>query len=206
MRSRLASVTRTIVLVVGLAGTCVARAVPITTGFEGLGNELVTTQIPGLTFTNTAVLIAGFTLNEINFPPHGGVNVATDVAGPTGIGIEFESPVESFSAYFTYLSKLTLSAYDGLTLLGSVTSLFSANYVGVGTPNELIQLTGLGAFTRVTITGSPQGGGNFVMDDLTAVPAAVVTPVPEPNAALLALTGILLLSLARRPSPARRRH
>ena len=157
---------------------------------------------PGFTFTNTVVLTAGFNLNEVDFPPHGGVNVGHTVFPNSPVSIEFDSPVESFSAYFSYNTTVTLSAYDGLTLLGSVTSLITANFHPSVTPNELIQLTGLGAFTRATLAGAP--GGFFTFDDLTAVPVAGgPTPVPEPNGMLLALAGIVLLALARR-SPARR--
>ena len=175
-------------------------AVPITVDFESFGDlDTVTTQIAGLTFSNTAVLTAGISLNELDFPPHSGANVAFNSGDP--ITIDFSSPLDSFAAYFTYLAPVTLQAFDSAaTLLGSVTSAYASNYVSDGLPasqpNELLQLTGLGLISRVTITGLA-GGGSFVMDDLTATPGAPVT-VPEPGTLALLLAGCLGLALRRR--------
>ena len=55
----------------------------------------ITTQFPGLIFTNTTVITAGISLNEFEFPPHSGTNVAFDDGGP--ISIDFASPISSFS-------------------------------------------------------------------------------------------------------------
>jgi PEP-CTERM motif len=124
------------------------------------------------------------------------VNVVLDDGGP--IEIAFAAPTVSFGAYFTYAVGLTLSAYDGLAFLGSVNSLFISNFASSGgTPNELVQIDGLGSFTRITIAGDAFGG-SFTMDDLTARPAVAVTAVPEPNVLLLVLAGLALLALAGR--------
>lgn len=184
-------------LAVGLLGTSLACAAPITTDFEEFEEFTdLSTEVAGLSFTNATVLTAGSSLNEIEFPPRSGGNAAYD-SGAT-MAIDFAAPVESFSAYFTYLVRITLSAFDGTTLLGSVTSLFDANYTSSGNaPNELLQIGGVGSITRVTISGA---NGSFVMDDLTAVPiedGGTVT-VPEPNGAILLLAGLLLLAAARR--------
>ena len=199
MVARYSTVVRTGILAAGFLGASLARAVPITSGFEGLADlEVVTTQIPGLTFSNALVLTSGAvggSLNEIDFPPHGGVNVVFDNGGP--LAIDFSAPVESFAAYFTYVTTLTLSAFDGATLLGAVTSLAASNLGG----HELLQIAG-GSITRVTITGDTFGG-SFTMDDLAAVPVATVA-VPEPNGLILVLAGLLLLAAARRrPSSSR---
>src|SRR5580700_6502590 len=78
-----------------------ARADIATISFETLpdGTPIfdgtsITTQFPGLTFTNTTVISAGISLNEFEFPPHSGSNVAFDDGGP--ITIAFTNPVLSF--------------------------------------------------------------------------------------------------------------
>ena len=84
-----------------------------TIDFEGLADStILTNQYPGITFTNAIILTAGISLNEFEFPPHSGVNVASDNNGP--ITIVFSSPVLSFSGYFTYVEPLTLDAFDSL--------------------------------------------------------------------------------------------
>ncbi len=56
---------------------------PIGIGFEGLPHStILTTQMPGLTFPNIFVLIAGISLNESEFPPRPGSNVTADDGGP----------------------------------------------------------------------------------------------------------------------------
>src|SRR5882672_6224065 len=58
--------------------------------FEGFSDsDFLTTQIPGLTFSNAMVLTASISLNEFDFPPHSGSNVIFDAGGP--IGISFAS-------------------------------------------------------------------------------------------------------------------
>src|SRR5690349_13625544 len=79
--------------------------------FEGLADgELITSQFPGLTFSNSVALQAGVGLNEFEFPPVSGNTVISDDGGL--ISIMFATPVTSVSAYFTYLVPLTLRAFD----------------------------------------------------------------------------------------------
>lgn len=155
-------------------------------------------QIPGLAFTNATIIAAGISLNEFEFPPHSGGNVAFDDGGP--ISMMFSAPVTSFSAYFTYTTSITLRAFDISTnQVASITSLFSGNLALSGdpgsSPNELRQLVFAGGISRVTITGDPFGG-SFVMDDAT-----ITSAVPEPNTASLiwgALAlGAILVRVAR---------
>jgi hypothetical protein len=165
----------------------------ITIDFEGFNDgDILTNQIPGLTFTNTAVLTAGFSLNEIDFPPHSGVNVVSDNGGP--ISIVFDTPVFGFAAYFTYVEPLSLVAFNASnTQVASASSLYSNNTGTAGdfgsSPNELLQVSSLAGISFASITGGP-AGGSFVMDDVT-----LTTTVPEPSSLSLAVTGIGLASI-----------
>ena len=168
----------------------------ITIDFESFADgDVLTNQISGLTFTNTVVMTAGISLNEIDFPPHSGVNVVSDNGGP--LGIVFNTPVLDFSAYFTYVEPLTLTAFDAMhTPLGTALSLFSNNTATAGdpgsSPNELLHVGSLSGISSVSIAGDPSGG-SFVMDDVT-----LTTPgsaVPEPGGGLMMITGIGLAGL-----------
>jgi len=155
----------------------------------------ITTQFPGLTFTDTTVISAGISLNEFEFPPHSGTNVAFDDGGP--ISIAFDSPITSFSGYFTYDEPLTLSAFDASDdQLTTATSLFSSNDALSGdtgsSPNEFLQVTSDLGISSITITGDP-AGSSFVMDDVSITSAA-----PEPTSLFLFVTGALGIGALRR--------
>jgi hypothetical protein len=159
----------------------------------------ITTQFPGLSFFNTTVITAGITLNEFEFPPHSGSNVAFDDGGP--IFISFDSPILSFSAYFTYAEPLTLAAFDSTSAqVASAFSLFSNNEALSGdtgsSPNEFLEVRFDSGISSVTIMGDPLGG-SFVMDDVTYTTSQAT--VPEPNSLILLLTCIGgLLTLRKR--------
>lgn len=60
------------------------RASATTVEFEGFADSTVlSAQLPGLTVSNAIVLSAGISLNEFEFPPRSGANVASDSGGPT---------------------------------------------------------------------------------------------------------------------------
>ncbi len=167
--------------------------------FESFADsDVLTNQIPGVAFTNAAVLTAGISLNEFDFPPHSGTNVAFDDGGP--IGIAFTTPILSFSAYFTYLEPLTLVAFDDSNAqIASTVSLFSNN-TGTGgdpgsSPNELLRFSAIGPISSISITGDPSGG-SFAMDDVTLTTG--VGTVPEPSSFLLTLGCLAGLVLRRR--------
>ncbi|MCC7007894.1 MAG: PEP-CTERM sorting domain-containing protein [Acidobacteria bacterium] len=190
------------VLVIALTLPSPVQATPLVLDFEGLGEfDAVTTQFPGLTFSNATVLTAGSSLNEQDFPPKSGVNAVLDDGGP--LTIAFNTPIAAFGGYFNYIAQLTLVAFDSANNpLGSVTSAFSANGLESGepgsAPNELLQLSSLLGIASVVITGDP-AGGSFFIDDATITPfdAPTPTPVPEPSSLLLVLGGASAL-LARR--------
>jgi hypothetical protein len=144
-------------------------------------------------YSNASVLTAGVSLNEFEFPPKSGSNVATDDSGP--MTLAFSVPVVSFGGFFTYLVPITVSAFDtGANLLGSVTSAFSSNLALSGdvgsSPNELLQLAGLSKIAKVTVSGDP-AGSSFVADDVQ------FGTVPEPRTMGLSSAGMALLAIRR---------
>jgi hypothetical protein len=174
----------------------VAAAVPgflgadtIILDFEGFPDSTtLTTQYPGITFSNATVISAGITLNEFELPPNSGTNVVFDDGGP--MTISFTSPVLSFGGFFTYYEPLSLRAFDGSdTQVDSATSAFSIN-VGCdpgpsclgdpgSSPNEFLQVDFPSGISSVTITGDP-AGTSFVLDDAT-----ITTATPEPSSIIL---------------------
>jgi hypothetical protein len=163
--------------------------------FENLPDmQSVTTQFPGLTFSNTIILTAEISLNEADFPPHSGANVASDDGGP--IQIFFGRPTLFFSGYFTYVAPLTLQAFDtGGNLVASAASAFSDNDVSFGdpgsSPNEFLNLSYAGGISRLLIEGD-SAGSSFMMDDVS------FSSVPEPSSLLLLLTMLPAALLWRR--------
>ncbi len=178
-----------------------ANASAVSIDFETLADgAAVTNQFTGagLTFSNAISLKAGFSLNELDFPPHSGSVVVSDDGGP--MTLLFSSPVTQVSAFFTYVVPapltLTLTAWDALdVVLGSTLSLYSTNAALSGdpgsSPNEFLELVFASGISKLTVTGDA-GGGSFVLDDLVFTPTAV--PIPEPGTAVLtaiALAGLL---------------
>jgi hypothetical protein len=172
-------------------------AAPIVIDFDTLGDlGSVTSQFAGLTFSNATVLTAGSSLNEFEFPPRSGSNVLFDDGG--AISIDFTTPIFGFGGFFTYLTPLTITAFDSShNLLGSVSSQFATNLAVSGdagtSPNEFLQFWSTVAIGSVSVAGDP-AGGSFVVDDVTLQTA----PVPEPGTLSLLAVGALLAVRARR--------
>ncbi len=165
----------------------------LTIDFEGLPDSTpITDQYLGMgvVFSGATVITAGFSLNESEFPPHSGANAAFDDGQP--ITITFSYPVNTFSAYFTHSSPLTLLFFDSLGILGgrvqspSISNLAVSGEPGA-IPNEFLTLSSASGFFRVVIDGDP-GGSSFTFDDVT------VNAVPEP--ASIFLTGVALWAVA----------
>lgn len=188
-----------VLLLLAVAAFLPLHAGTVVLDFEGFSDStILTTQYPGLTFSNTIILSAGIGLNEFELPPHSGTNVAFDNNGP--ISISFASPVLSFSGYFTYAEPLTLAGFNAAaTEVASATSAFSSNLALSGdlgsTPNEFLQVSFAGGISSVTITGDP-GGGSFALDDATITTADAT--VPEPGTIFLLLTGTAGLLACRK--------
>jgi hypothetical protein len=173
------------------------RAVTLLT-FEGFADStILTNQYSGETFGNAIILTAGITLNEFEFPPHSGVNVASDNGGP--MTISFTSPVQSFSGYFTYSEPLTVRAFNAASAqVAAATSQFSDNEALSGiagsSPNELIQVTSAGGIASVTIAGDP-AGESFTLDDATITGLAGPPATPLPPTLPLASIGLVLAGI-----------
>lgn len=178
------------VFVLGLAVIATpASAAVVVYDFDGLADStpLINQLGAGLSFSHTTVLKAGVSLNDADFPPKSGDGVVFDDGG--AISINFAAPVFSVGGYFTYITGLSLSAFDGASnLLGTVTSAFVANNVSNGdpgsSPNELLSFADIsGLIAKVVITGDI-AGSSFVLDNLTVDNG---NAVPEPQTLLLAL-------------------
>jgi hypothetical protein len=165
-----------------------------------IDNTPITTQFPGLSFTNTTVITSGISLNELELPPHSGNNVAFDDSGP--ISIDFDTPVLSFSGHFTYYVPLTIAAFDSPgDEVASADSAYSSNVAcGDGppclgdpgsSPNELISVDFANGISSVTITGGPSGS-SFAMDDIGYT---ALSSLPEPTSAFLMAVGCMFIAL-----------
>jgi hypothetical protein len=152
-------------------------------------------QYTGLTFTGGSVLTQGSALNP-PFPPQSPPNVLYNYLNDT-IGITFSTLVDSISGYVTGNRAITLSAFNGATLLGSV-STSGANYTGVGTPNALLSLA-FPVITSVTFSGVGGGSNTFTLDDVT-VGGTIInnSGVPEPATWAMMLIGFGAIGLATR--------
>jgi hypothetical protein len=157
-------------------------------------SESVTNQYLGLVFSNATAIKAGVSLNEFSFPPHSGNTVVFDDGGP--LSLTFASPVSQFSAYFTYTTQLTFTAFDASgNPIATMLSTFGNNTADGGdpgsNPNESLVFA-VSSISRITITGLATGN-SFVMDDVAFNSAP--TNVPEP--ATLTLMALGLPAVAR---------
>src|SRR5258708_5680550 len=100
--------------------------------FESFNDlDALTTQIPGLIFSHATVVSAGFSLNDLEFPPRSGTNSVFDDGGP--LHISFGTPLSSFAGYFTYAKQLSLVAFDAANnQVGTAQSLFNSNDALIG--------------------------------------------------------------------------
>lgn len=142
--------------------------------FENLNDGVaVTTQYSGVAFSNALALTAGFSLDQLEYPPHSGKNVITDNGGP--ITITFSTAVSAFSGYFTHSKPITIDAFDiGNQIVATSSSKNNAGISGTTPPNELLAVSGTN-IVKVVITGNP-AGNSVVADDLSYTNAGPVAP------------------------------
>jgi hypothetical protein len=167
--------------------------------FEAFNDgDALTSQIAGLAFSNATVLSAGLSLNDGEFPPRSGANAVFDDGGE--IAIDFDDPLASIGAYFTYVEGLTFTAYGAASnVLGIDTSAFFNNSAlardAGSMPNEFLGVFGAPGIRRIVITGGPLGG-TFVKGDLTDE-LAQTGEAPEPGTLPLVLDSLLRASWLR---------
>ena len=189
---------RNVVCAALLALCANVAALPTTIDFESFADGLaLSSEVPGLVFTNAVVLTAGTSLNELEFPPISGSKIASDSGG--ALAIDFATPIQFVEAYLTYSEQVTLQIFDAANnLVGSAISLHVSNYVSSGnTPNELLSASYAIGFTRAVFTGAT-GGSSYALDDLRFESAA--NGIPEPSTLALALLALAALT----PRPMRR--
>lgn len=173
--------------VLALAISPALHATTITIDFESFNDsDIVTNQLPDLTFADTIILSSGISLNEFEFPPHSGSNVASDNGGP--ITIDFANPTDMVAGYFTYTEPFTLTAFDSTdTEVASASSAFSNNEAISGdpgsSPNEYIGVSWAAGISSVTLEADPNGG-SFTLDDLT-YDGVQTASTPEPSSLML---------------------
>ena len=98
-------------LLLVLASPARLIADPIVIDFEGLQDgTILSNQYSGVTFSNAIILTAGISLNEFEFPPLSGTNVASDNGG--AMSIDFSASVLGFGGHFTYSEALALQAFN----------------------------------------------------------------------------------------------
>jgi uncharacterized repeat protein (TIGR01451 family) len=186
-------INRARIVLLVLCVALVGEATPILINFENLPDStILTNQYSaqyGVTFSNTLivntqVLSSQISLNEFEFPPHSGTNVAVDNGGP--MTITFASPVAAVGGFFTYgeggtqnFTHLTIQAFDANhNLVASTSSAFSNNEALSGdpgsSPNTYLQVSVPAGISSITITGDA-AGNSFALDDLTITP---LVPVP----------------------------
>jgi hypothetical protein len=149
--------------------------------FDTLADGTVlSNEYAGVTFTGASVLSESGSLNP-QFPPVSGENVAYDYLDGS-ITLNFSSAVHSIGGYVTANEPITLSAYNGATLLGT-TLLASANSTAFGTPNTFLSL----AFPTITSAVFSNGtslGNSFTLDNVT-----IGAAVPEPTTWAMLMLG-----------------
>lgn len=187
------------IAVFALLASSSAHAGPI--DFEGLSDgTLLSTQYPGVAFSNAQILTSGISLDEFEFPPHSGSNVFTDLMGP--VFLTFAAPIDFFSGYFTHSSQLSLYGFDINHVQVAVrTSSFFNNLNLSGdpgsAPNELLAVSA-SPISFIEILGDPRGS-SFVGDDIQFT-ASTTSPVPEPSTAMLVALALLTLVIGKRLS------
>jgi len=162
---------------------CLFISLPAQAGlvtFEGFSDSSsLTNEIPGLTFSDATILTAGISLNEFDYPPYSGENVAAGLNG--SIQVTFDNLMNDVSGYFTFAEVLTLSVFDSNGGLLANTQSSTGSNLG---SNEFIALSATGIRSLLITSNSP-----FTLDDLSYV--------PEPSTFLLLVIGLTGIGVSR---------
>lgn len=159
--------------------------------FESLAlDEFVTNQFAaeGVLFGNAINLVAGITLNEIDFPPSSGTNV---IAGLDLGALSATIPLGASHVSMQMTTALNASVrfFDSLdALLGEI--LVTPNLGG----QTLVSFDSLSPIATVSIGDQATGSAFFLtVDDFEFVTSAV----PEPSMLVLMIWGLLPVAAAR---------
>jgi hypothetical protein len=122
----------------------------------------------GVTFSGTTILSQGGSLNFLNFPPKSCLNVIYNDPN-TGNGIitiTFDKSkvglVTKVGGYVTGNRNVQMIAYDDTDNVIGVVETGGANYVEVGTPNKLLEISTIVPIKTVTYM---DGGNTYTVDD-----------------------------------------
>jgi hypothetical protein len=157
--------------------------------FESLGiDDFVTDQFAaqGILFSNAVTLVAGISLNEIDFPPTSGTNVIS--------GLEFGPLVASMPLGASHVSfQLTTALPAAVRFFDSFDALLGESLVAMNLgSNTPVAFDSLTPIASVSIGDEMFGQAFFLtVDDFEAVSQA-----PEPS--ILALMALGLLPIALR--------
>ena len=146
--------------------------------FEGLPeSQPVANQIKGLAFSNATILRSTGSLNELEFPPSSGKQVACDVGGP--LSVTFAQPVTFVLGFYTHRQALNITAYDASgNIVVTQSSSRQDNRLGFGfPPNEAISVTWPLGIGKITVQGALEGS-SFTLDDLTLGPPPAPSEPP----------------------------
>jgi len=130
--------------------------------------------------------------NSSGYPPHSGHAVLFSISNPT-IEFTFNSPIDTFSFWYTTYYDFTISAYDSSNnLLNS--DVLTNNY---GTNSLYSWSTGSSTIKAITMAGT---GNYFTIDDFSApiVTGQPTGATPEPGTILLMGIGVAGAVIARR--------
>lgn len=130
--------------------------------------------------------------NSSGYPPHSGHAVLFSYSNPS-IDFTFNSPIDTFSFWYTAYYDFTISAYDSSNnFLNS--DVLPNNY---GTNSFYSWSTGSSIIKSISMTGT---GNYFTIDDFTApiVTGRPTAATPEPGTILLMGIGVAGAVIARR--------
>ncbi len=158
--------------------------------FDSLAlDEFVTNQFSaeGIVFNNAVTLVAGISLNEIDFPPSSGTNVVSGLdLGP--IEAAFPLGTSHVSLQMTTAMPARVQFFDSLDAL--LTEILVAPNLGAHT---LVSFDSLSPIARVTVGDDWMGSAFFLtVDDVEFAASAV----PEPATVTLMALGLLPLAAA----------
>jgi hypothetical protein len=179
-----------------------ARATTVLTFDDIPEFGIVSNQYSGVTFTGASVLTEGASLNPV-YQPVSAPNVIYNYLDES-ITLDFTTDVGSIGAYVTGLAPVTLTAYDGTTVLGSVAT-SGTNYTGMGTPNTFLSLA-FGHITSAVFATNVGYSDTFTLDNVTirgttptiGGPFSIATGAPEPATWAMLVAGFGVIGAAMR--------